>query len=140
MKALNAVLRKYAVLALVLSLLLPSAAFAKPLNPAKVQDLVVKHGAGSWVCVEEHNGVALVGRITSIGDQSFGMQLENYPEITPVMYDDVTRIRFGISHGAMFAIIGATLGSAVIATVVMHHEFEQSKAQLPPMPTLPVVP
>ncbi|MGB6745040.1 MAG: hypothetical protein WBE38_15440, partial [Terracidiphilus sp.] len=72
----------------------------KPLDPATVQARIVKRGVGSWICVEEANGIALVGRIVSIGDQSVGLQLQNYPEITPVLYTDIVGLRLGLSKKA----------------------------------------
>lgn len=140
MNALTDVSRRCLSLALVCALLAPPAAMAKPLDAATVHDKIAKRGVGTWICVEERNGVALIGRITSIDADSFGMQLQNYPEVTPVMYADVTRIRFGISRGGMWAIIGATVGAAVIAGVVLHHEYESNKAQLPTTPTNPAFP
>jgi hypothetical protein len=140
MKALHAVVFRYTALALALLLLLPPAASAKPLDAAAVRDRIAKRGVGTWLCIEERSGIELIGRVTSIDQDSFGMQLQNYPDVTPVNYNDVTRIRFGPSRGAAFAIIGVAVGSAVIAAVVMHHEFEANKPQLPTTPSTPVFP
>jgi hypothetical protein len=139
MNALRVVSRRCLSLVLVCALLAPSVATAKPLDAVTVHDKIAKRGVGTWVCIDERNGVALIGRITSIDTDSFGMQLQNYPDITPVMYADVTRIRFGISRGGMWAIIGVTVGSALIAGLVMHHEYEANKPQLtsPSTPAFP---
>jgi hypothetical protein len=68
------------------------------------------------------------------------MQLHNYPEITPVMYSDVIRIRTGLSGAGMAIIVGSAVAAAVITGVVMHNEFEANKPQLPTAPTSPVFP
>ena len=82
--------------------------------------------------MDETNGITLVGKITGIGDQSFGMQLHNYPEITDVRYAEVVRVRgVGLTGKGAFALIGATVGSAVAAGLIMHHEFEANKPTLP---------
>jgi hypothetical protein len=123
-------------------LLMPSVAQGSPkiLDAETVRAKIVKRGAGNWACAEERNGLALCGRITSIGDNSFGLQLHNYPEVTDVMYGEVIDLRLGISGKGIAAIIGGTVGAAVIAGVVMHHEFEANKPQLPTTPTTPGFP
>jgi hypothetical protein len=121
-------------------LLMPSLAIARPLDPDTVRAKIAKRGIGNWVCVEERNGLSLVGRITSVDEQSFGMQLHNYPEITPVMYSDVIRIRTGLSGAGMAIIVGSAVAAAVITGVVMHNEFEANKPQLPTAPASPVFP
>lgn len=133
-------LRKCAGVLSILALLTPSLAIAKPLDPDTVRARIAKRGVGNWICVEERNGILLVGRITSVDERSFGLQLQNYPEITPVMYSDVIRVRTGLSGAGIGIIIGATVAAAVITGVVMHHEFEANKPQLPTTPTSPVFP
>ncbi len=116
----------------------PAIANARPkaLDPVAVHDRIVKRGVGSWICVQEANGIALVGRVVSFDDQSVGLQLHNYPEITPVLYTDIVGVRTGPSKGAAFAIIGATTAAAVIAALVMHHAYEEDKAKMPTLPSL----
>jgi hypothetical protein len=118
------------------ALMLPAVANAKPkpLDPVTVHDRIAKRGVGSWICVEEANGIALVGRVVSIGDQSVGLQLANYPEITPVLYTDIVRLRTGPSKGAVIAIVGATVGAGIIGALILHHEYEVNKPQMPTLP------
>ncbi|HEX4032231.1 MAG TPA: hypothetical protein VHX20_17840 [Terracidiphilus sp.] len=120
------------------ALLWPAAASArsKPLDPVTVHDRIVKRGVGSWICVEEANGIALVGRVVSIGDQSVGLQLENYPEVTPVPYLDIVGLRTGISKKAMFTIIGVSLGAAAAMAAVGFHELNENRVGTPTLPTL----
>ena len=140
---MNSLVRRLRICAAAISicaLLTPSLANAKPLDAATVHEKIAKQGVGKWVCVEQRNGIALIGRIISIDDQSFSLQLSNYPEATPILYQDVTKIRFGLSKTATFTIVGATAAIGLIAGLVMHHEFEVNKAQLPSTPTQPVFP
>lgn len=128
---------------LISTLMLPAVSYAGPKNKTQpaIQEQVVKLGVGRWVCVDETNGLALIGRITGIGDRSFGMQLHNYPEITDVPYADVVRVRgAGLSGKGVFALIGITVGGAVAAGLIMHHEYEVNKPTLPTNPGTPVLP
>lgn len=128
---------------LVLAVMMPAASYAGPKNkaPLTIQDQVVKLGVGRWVCVDEKNGLALVGRITGIGDQSFGIQLHNYPEITDVAYAEVVRVRgAGVTAKGVLIITGVFVGAAVATGLIMHHEYEANKPTLPPSPANPVFP
>ena len=116
------------------ALVAPAVALAKPLDPITVHDRIARRGVGSWICVEESNGIALVGRVVSIGDQSVGLQLHNYPEVTPVLYADIVRVRTGPSKGAVIAIIGATVGAGIVGALVLHHEYEVNKPTMPALP------
>jgi hypothetical protein len=82
-------------LVLACALFAPAVASAKskPLDPATVHARILKRGIGSWICVQEVNGVALVGRVVSINEDSVGLQLQNYPEVTPVPYADIVDLR-----------------------------------------------
>lgn len=142
MNTLKRLLRFCAGMGSICALLAPSIVVAapKPMGPETAHARVAKRGVGNWIYVEERNGVALVGRITSIDDQSFGLQLHNYPEITPVMYSDVIGLRTGLSRTGAFVLIGATVGAAIITGVVLHHEYEANKPQLPTTPTSPLFP
>ena len=140
MSALRRMLWKCVSVVSICALLMPSKAIAKPLTADTVHARIVKRGLGAWACIEERNGILLIGRIVSIDTDSFGMQLENYPDITPVSYGDVTRLRFGLSGKGIAIIIGAGVAAAVISAVVMHHEFEANKPQLPTPPTTPPFP
>jgi hypothetical protein len=142
MKTLSQVLWKCMSVISMVALLMPSPASASPkiMSPDMVREKIVKRGVSNWVCVEEKSGLALVGRITSVDRESFGLQLHNYPEITTVAYADVIGLRFGLSGKAMGLIIGAGVGSAIVFGVVAHHEFEANKPQLPSLPTNPALP
>ena len=76
-------LRQYTGLLLGCALLAPTMANArpKPLDPATVYARIAKRGAGSLICVQEANGIALVGRIVSIDDQSVATLHEHGFEI-----------------------------------------------------------
>jgi hypothetical protein len=122
------------------ALLMPAPAIAKPLSADQARGKIVKRGVGAWVCVEERSGILLIGRVTSIDADGFGLQLQNYPDITPISYTDVTRLRFGLSGKGVGIIVGAGVAVAVISALVMHHEFEENKPQLPtasPTPPFP---
>src|ERR1700691_4982531 len=88
-------------------------ASARQLTQDKIHVRVVKQGMGNWVGVELQNGTAFWGRIVSIDEQSFGLQLHNDPAITPVLYSDVVRLHTGITHGAFWAITAAGIGGGV---------------------------
>lgn len=140
---LQALLKGVAV-ALVCSLLDPPAAYAKPVNPETIHRKIVERGIGSWVCVEESNGILLVGRITSVDEQSFGMQLDNYPEITTVRYDQVVKLHnYGWSNKAMIWWTVAGVGGVAAFALVAHHEmnnFKNNEPTLPPNPPMPGFP
>lgn len=115
--------------------IMPAIGYAAPKakNPATIQDKIVKLGVGRWVCVDETNGLTLVGRITGIGDQSFGMQLHNYPEITDVRYADVVRVRnVGVTGKGALIMIGSFVGAGVAGGLILHHEYEVHKNDVPP--------
>jgi hypothetical protein len=117
------------------ALLAPSVASAtpKPLDPATVHARIVKRGVGSWVCVQEANGIALVGRIVNIGDDSVGLQLANYPDITPVLYTDIVGLRFGISRKTLWTIAAIGFGAVAAMAAVGIHEVNANKP--PPLPS-----
>src|SRR5271166_3841448 len=104
MKGITGALARSMALLLVLLLagMTPATAWAKQLTPQVVHTRIVKRGVGNWVGVELLNGTAFVGRIVSAGDDSFGMQLHNDPEITTVHYADVLNLHTGISNGAFW--------------------------------------
>jgi hypothetical protein len=80
--------------AVALIVVLTSAANAAPKNvdPATIQRKVVERGAGRSICADIPNGTAVVGRIASISELSFGMQLDNDPDVTTISYADVPRV------------------------------------------------
>jgi hypothetical protein len=120
---------------LVCALLAASApvTWATPLTQGKIRARIAKQGKGNFVGVELQNGTAFWGRIVSIDEQSFGLQLHNDPAITPVLYIDVVRLHTGISHGAFFACTAAGVGGVILVALIAHHEISK-------MPTLPTEP
>jgi hypothetical protein len=126
---------------LVCALLASGATFAsaKPLTPITVHQPILKQGMGNWVGVELLNGTAFAGRIVSIDDKSFGLQLHNDPEITPVRYSDVVNLHTGISHGAFWGILAAGIGGSVALALVAHHEIN-NMPKLPAEPAQSVLP
>lgn len=132
--------------AVVLVCLLPgsSAAYAKPVNPESIHRKIVQRGIGNWVCVEESNGVLLVGRITNVDEQSFGLQLDNYPtSVTTVPYAEVVKLRnYGHSSKGFLLWTAAGLGGVVAFAIIAHHQmtdFKNNEPTLPPMPGYPGV-
>jgi hypothetical protein len=95
---------------------------------------------GYWACVQLQNGVEFCGRVISIDEQSFGMQLFNDPEITRVFYSDVVDLQMGITRKGFWIFTG--VGFAAVATIaaVSIHEMNKNKLQIPPMPAAPVFP
>jgi hypothetical protein len=115
-------------------------ALAKPLTADTVHARILKHGIGNWAGVQLQNGTCFSGRVVSVDENSFGMQLHNDPAITPVAYGDVVRLQTGISRGAFWGIFGASVGGSVAMALVMRHEFVENEAKLPTQPTQPVFP
>ncbi len=140
MIALRQVLWKCVSVVSVCALLAPSAAIAKPMSADKVREKIVKRGVGTWVGVEERNGLLLIGRIVAIHQDSFGMQLENYPELTSVMYDDVSKLHFGLSSTGILAIFVGGTAAITALIIATHHGFEASKRKFPTSPTTPLFP
>lgn len=128
-------------LLLLLAMLAPTVANAapKPLAPDAVHKRILKRGLGNWVGVELDTGVVLVGRIVSIDEQSFSMQLHNDPAVTPVQYSEVVDLQAGPSHAAVWAIVGAGVGGMLAIALIAHHEMS-NQPKLPNQPTQPVFP
>jgi len=136
----NALARAIAV-ALICAVAAPAAyAAPKNVNPETIHREIVQRGTGKWVCIDLKNGTALVGRIASLGEQSFGMQLDNYPEVTTIAYADVLRVRsVGISGKGLAIAIGAGVAGTVAVAVIANHQmnnFKNNQPTLPPLPTL----
>ena len=112
---------------------------AKPLTPEAVHARIVKAGVGNWVAVQVMSGAQFAGRIVSIDDQSFGLQLHNDPAITPVHYSDVVYLHIGITRGGFWALTAAGIGAAVVFALVANHEFNNFKNNEPNLPTQPAV-
>jgi len=125
---------------LVCALLLPSIASAKPLTPEAVHARLLKRGVGYWVGVQLQNGVEFSGRLVSIDEQSFGLQLYNDPEITPVFYSDVVDLRMGITRKGFWIITAAGFAAVATMAAVSIHEMNKNRLQLPTQPAQPVFP
>ena len=128
---------------LVITLMVATAPFAeaKTLSPEKVHMRIAKQGLGNWVGVELSNGTAVVGRITNIDQDSFGLQLHNDPEVTPVLYSDVVDMHTGLSRGAFTGIMIAGFGGVVAMAVVGFSMVRKnSQAALPSLPAQPGFP
>jgi hypothetical protein len=116
---------------------------ARPLSAEKVHARIAGRGLGNWVGVELQNGTAFAGRIVSIDQDSFGLQLHNDPEVTPVLYRDVVCLHTGLSRGGFWAVtLAGFAGIAVMAAVgfSMVHKEQQQMPTLPSQPTQPVFP
>jgi hypothetical protein len=114
-------------------------ASARPLTAETVHARILKRGIGNWVGVELQNGTEFWGRIVSVDEQTFGLQLHNDPAITPVQYSDVVGLHLGFSHGAFWVSTAAGIASVVIIAVVAHHELSKQPT-LPTQPTQPLFP
>jgi small nuclear ribonucleoprotein (snRNP)-like protein len=111
-----------------------------PLTPEVVHARLLKLGMGKWAGVQLQNGVAFSGRIVSIDENSFGMQLYGDPESTPVAYDDVVYLQTGMTPRAFWIMTGVGFGAVTTAAIVGFHEVNSHKIQLPTLPTQPVTP
>lgn len=107
----------------------------KPLAAEKVHARLLKRGLGNWVAVELENGIAFSGRIISIDENSFGLQLYGDPEVTPVNYSDVVDLQTGTPPAAFWVFIGVMAAAAVAMPVVAIHEMNSNKLQMPNLPT-----
>lgn len=142
MSLLSGALYRVIGMLLICALLAPTIAEAapKPLTPEVVHARLLKRGVGCWAGVELQNGTAFGGRIVSIDDQSFSMQLHNDPEVTAVFYSDVVDLHLGLSRGGFWALTAIGIGGAVVFALVAHHEYENFKNGEPTLPTQPMSP
>ena len=123
---------------LICALLAPTMANAtpKPLPAEKVHARLLKAGPGNWAAVQLQNGTEFGGRIVSVDDQSFSLQLHNDPEVTAVFYSDVVLLNTGISHRAFWTLMGVGVGGVATMAAVGFYEVNKH-SQLPTLPTLP---
>jgi small nuclear ribonucleoprotein (snRNP)-like protein len=112
----------------------------KPLTLDAIHTRLLKRGLGTWVGVELQNGIVFGGRVVSIDQNSFGMQLYGDPETTPVAYEDVVYLQAGAPQKAFWIIMGVGIGSSIGLALFAHHEMDSMKAQSPTMPTIPTSP
>jgi len=111
----------------------------KPLTPEKVHARLLKSGLGNFAYVQLQDGVAFGGRIVSIDDQFFSLQLHNDPEVTTVFYRDVVQLNTGLSRGAFWAIMGVGIGGVAAMSAVGFYEVNKH-SQLPALPSQPTYP
>ena len=114
-------------------------ASARPLTADTAHARILKRGIGNWVGVELQNGTEFWGRIVSVDEQTFGLQLHNDPAVTPVRYSDVVGLHLGISHGAFWAFTAAGIASVAIFALVAHHELSKQPT-FPTQPSEPLFP
>ena len=134
MKTLARSITRVISVMLVVTLLTPSIGLAapKPLTPEQVHSRLLKRGVGNWVGVEMQDGTAFVGRIISIDDQTFSMQLHNDPQVTAIFYSHVRCLETGPSRGAVWGIVIAGFaGTAAFAAWGAHEVNEHDKLPMP---------
>jgi len=141
MKSVTRIASRSIVLLLICALLGQSSpiAAARPLTPLAVHTRILKRGLGNWVGVELQNGTAFTGRIVSVGDESFGLQLHNDPAITPVQYGEVVNLHTGIPRGVFWGTTAAGVGGVIVMAIVAHHEMSKMST-LPSQPAQPIFP
>jgi hypothetical protein len=128
------------IAAVLIALLAAEPAFAKSklLDAATVHARIAKRGVNAWLCVEQSNGVQLVGRVIDIHPDTFTLQLPNDPEPVTIPYASVTELQTNAPRGFWIftgSAIAVTVGFGIWAAVHFHHEEQQH--QLPPLPTFP---
>jgi small nuclear ribonucleoprotein (snRNP)-like protein len=112
----------------------------KPMTPEAVHARLLKRGLGNWVAVQLENGIEFSGRLISIDDNSFGLQLYGDPEVTPVAYGDVVYLQTGTPTAAFWVFTGVMVAAGVVVPLVMVHEMSNNKLQMPTLPAQPVTP
>jgi len=142
MKGITGTLSRGTALLLVCLLvgMTPARAWAKQLTPQVVHARILKRGVGNWVGVELLNGTAFVGRIVSVDDDSFGMQLHNDPAITTLHYADVLNLHTGISNGAFWGLTVAGIGGVAAFAAIGIHMVHENEHPLPTLPATPLFP
>jgi len=140
MNNLKQLLRSSLCIVSVFALLAPSPAIAapRPLDAATVRARVVKRGVDRWIDVKDKTGLELVGRILTIGDTGFTMQLPNDPGPTAIAYADLIDLRTGLTGGEKTFIASSLAGSAGFAIwAAVHFHNVSTQHQLPVTPALP---
>ena len=125
------------LITLISFLQIPSAsATPKPLDPGTVHARVMKRGVDRWIALEERNGVQLFGRILSIGDTSFTLQLHNDPQTTEIPYSDVAYLRTGFTAGERGFMVAGIIAVAGLAAWGFIHVHDLNNKPLTPPSTL----
>ncbi|MGA3371387.1 MAG: hypothetical protein ABSC48_06445 [Terracidiphilus sp.] len=112
----------------------------KPMTPEAVHARLLKQGLGNWVAVQLENGVEFSGRLISLDENSFGLQLYDDPEVMPVAYSDVVQLYTGTPPAAAWVLVGSFLAVGVVVPLVMVHEMNNNKLKMPAIPTQPTPP
>ncbi len=111
-----------------------------PLTTEAVHARLLKLGMGNWAGVQLQNGIAFSGRIVSIDENSFGLQLYGDPEITPVAYSDVVYLQTGMTAKGFWIMTGVGFAAVTTAAIVGFHDVHSHQMQMPTLPTQPVTP
>jgi ribosome maturation factor RimP len=112
----------------------------KPLTAEAVRQRLLKRGLGNWVALQLENGVAFEGRIISIDENSFGLQLYGDPEVTPVAFSDVVYLQTGTPAAAAWILVGSFVATGVVVPAVAIHAMKNNQLKMPTMPTPPPTP
>jgi len=107
--------------AAVLEPLLPQSTAASP--EARIKQRVIEIGPGSLVEVRLHSKQRLVGRITAISDESFGLQAVKGDRIAEqkVAFGDVKSIKQKNPSNAtrVWAVVGVTLAVVLVLGAIV---------------------
>ncbi|MFC5863723.1 hypothetical protein ACFPT7_15555 [Acidicapsa dinghuensis] len=137
----TSILRSLVAATLTVLFITPTSSIAspKPLDPVTVHKRILKRGEGNWIAVQENNGVDLFGRIITIGDRSFTLQLHNDPQTTEIYYSDVAYLRTGFTTGQKIFMIGgiAAVAGVSIWGFVHIHNLENKQLSNQPTPVFP---
>jgi hypothetical protein len=112
----------------------------KPLTPEAVHARLLKRGLGNWVAVQLENGIEFSGRLISMDDNSFGLQLYGDPEVTPVAYSDVVYLQTGTPTTAFWVFTGVMAAASVVVPLAAIHAMNNNKLQTPATAAQPVTP
>ena len=92
-------------------------------DAASAKHQIEARGVGKGVKVHEADGAVLSGKIVSLNDDSFGIQVGSKPSVE-IAYADVRAVdKPGLSTGAKIGIgvgIGVAVSAAVIAIYIGH--------------------
>lgn len=90
-------------------------------DAASAKQQIAALGVGKGIKVHEADGTVLRGKIVSVKDDSFGVQVGSAP-LVEIAYEDVRAVeKRGLSTGAKIGIgfgIGVVVSAAVVAIIV----------------------
>lgn len=113
----------------------------RPLSQAEKYHLkIVKHGLDARLWLKEKNGLEFTGRVQSIGDQGFELQIFDDPQLEPIRYDEIQNLRIAPGYKAvvLWSLIG--VGGITATSLIAMHSMQQhalSPPSTPPQPTIP---